>query len=370
MRLLPLERIHEEHVLGCNIYDANQRLLLREGVQITASNKARLIEGGYMSVYVQDRYCRTKPKPLLTDQMRNDFIGIVKKAFQTFNEIMNLKQEPQSTSDSFKLKKLMKTRDDQLEQVIRMTDALLDYIVDNQLEHLEFILPKNIYLYPYQHAIQTGILCILIGRQMGQNYNALKSLFIASILCEMGNLTIPKQILLKRGVLSSKEFDIVKKHCYNSYQEVGACSELNYVIKLICLEHHERMDGSGYPNNLKGEDINILARILAVADSFDALISDRPYRLALSSYSAVETIEKDSGRLYDKNCVSGLKTVIHTLPVGTYVKLNQKITGVVIQHHAELPDKPVIRLIDKAYEMQTVDMARHPELKITGIHED
>lgn len=367
MRMLPLIHIKENEKLGCNIYDVDHRLLLGQGVTISPSNKQRLMEGGYASVYISDTHSQDRPQPVVDFELQNKSVAIVKKAFEAFKALMALKNQAPSPSHGFKLKKAMDLRDQEISNIVAMTDKIIYAISTSSVSKFEYIHPKNLYNYSYQHAINTGILSILIGKHMQRNINEIKSLFLASILCEMGNLTIPQDILLKKEKLLDVEYEIVKRHCQDSYQEIKTCPELNHIIKTICLQHHERVDGSGYPMGLHGQDINLLAKIVGVADAYDALTSDRSYRFAYSAYEALQVMEKDRARYYDPSVFDSLLAVVEPLPIGTIMTLNDTFTCIVMAPSKDHPLRPLVKVLGQDLDKQMINMADHPQLKITGM---
>lgn len=366
MRIIPIEFIKDNEKLGCDIFDVNNRLLLARGVDITESNKTRLLEVGYNSVYVMDSYTTSKINPILPFSMQNNCIGIVKDAFKDFKALMDLKRQVMTTALSYKMKKAILLREKKMALILDMTEEVIDQLMINKNSKFEHINPKNLNNYSYQHAINTGILSVLIGFQLDRNYNEIKSLFLASILCEMGNLTIPNDILFKKDKLTYNEFEIIKEHCQDSYQEIKSCPELNYIIKLICLEHHEHVDGSGYPTGLMGDNINLLARIISVADTYDALTSDRSYRNAYPAIEAITMMNEKGGQHYDIQVLKVLEKVIQPFPVGTIVTINQKIDGIVMVTNKSDDLRPTVKVLGTGLNNQLINMTQHPDLKITG----
>jgi HD-GYP domain-containing protein (c-di-GMP phosphodiesterase class II) len=111
---------------------------------------------------------------------------------------------------------------------------------------------------------------------------------------------LSKDIINKKGKLNPDEYKMIQKHPLHGYKALMKTKELNN-IAVIVLQHHERIDGEGYPLGLKGKDINVGARIICVADAFDAMISDRPYRRALTKGEAVQEIKNNMGRQFDEH---------------------------------------------------------------------
>ncbi len=152
---------------------------------------------------------------------------------------------------------------------------------------------------------------LLIGKKLGLNEDSLRTIKLAGLLHDVGKIGIPEAIILKKGPLNEQEYKIMKKHPYIGYLIVRDINYLKSGIPFV-LYHHEKLDGSGYPYGLKEDKIPLFARIAAVADYFDALTSDRPYRKGLSFNEAITEIKKNSGKYFDSEIVNafieGLKS--------------------------------------------------------------
>lgn len=122
------------------------------------------------------------------------------------------------------------------------------------------------------------------------------------MLHDIGKLGVSEQILLKPGSLTPEEYDAIKKHCHYGYDILKDIDYLNEAAE-VALYHHERYDGSGYPYGLKNGEIPLLARICALADAFEAMTSDRPYRKAMTVEEAVEEIKRNKGTQFDPSVV-------------------------------------------------------------------
>lgn len=366
MRIIPLMYVTENHRLGRTLFDTDHRLLLRAGTPISKSHRQRLQDGGYYSVYIEENHTQYTPEPIIPDVLRDECLSTIKEAFKGFRTLMELEKETPSPRVRIKLKNQILQRNQQIESIVEISDRIIEDLNKHRYSRIEYVEPKNMYDYAYQHALNMAILTTLIGFRMERNINELRSMFISSILCEMGNLSIPQEILFKRGRLTAGEFEIVKNHCAVSYHQVNSLPELNYMIKTICLEHHEKVDGSGYPNGLKGETMSLMSRIVSVADAYDAMTSDRTYRMAFPPHKALESLKNKSGIHYDADVVHALSEIIQPFPIGTIVSLNSKRFGVVIDANEEEPFRPIIRMLD-VESSEELDLKSHRELLITGI---
>lgn len=152
--------------------------------------------------------------------------------------------------------------------------------------------------YTTGHERRVSMIAVAIGGELGFDEQRIKCLQVAGFLHDIGKIIIPAQVLSKPGKLSSLEFELVKEHAQASYDVLKNVA-FPWPVATVALQHHERMDGSGYPQGLKGGEILLEARILAVADVVEAMSSHRPYRPGLGIDQALAEIERGRGCTYD-----------------------------------------------------------------------
>jgi putative two-component system response regulator len=152
--------------------------------------------------------------------------------------------------------------------------------------------------YTAGHQKRVADLACAIARAMALSEDEIYGLRMASVIHDLGKITVPAEILSKPGQLSALEYELIKSHAQAGY-DILKQIEFPWPLADIILQHHERMDGSGYPNGLKQEEILLLARILSVADVFETIASHRPYRPSLGLQCALDEIRQNSGKLYD-----------------------------------------------------------------------
>lgn len=175
-------------------------------------------------------------------------------------------------------------------------------------------------MYTEDHCNNSGNLAVQIATMLHLSETQIQNLLYAGKIHDVGKLQIPESILNKPSQLTPAEYEIIKKHSEFGYDIVMRETQ-NADIAKIVLDHHERLDGSGYPKGLKGDEISIEARIMAVADSFDAMTSNRPYKASISIEAAFEDLQKYTGILYDPVVIDVLGEILFTF------HQNKKIAG-------------------------------------------
>jgi putative nucleotidyltransferase with HDIG domain len=156
--------------------------------------------------------------------------------------------------------------------------------------------------YTAGHQLRVAGLACAIATEVGLDQEIIDGIRMAGSIHDIGKLSVPAEILSKPGKLTELEFSLVKEHSRKGYEMLQDV-ESPWPLAEIVYQHHERMDGSGYPRNLKGDEILMEARIMAVSDVVESMASHRPYRPALGIEAALEEIEKNSGILYDNAVV-------------------------------------------------------------------
>ncbi|MDP8265930.1 MAG: HD domain-containing phosphohydrolase [Candidatus Aceula meridiana] len=156
--------------------------------------------------------------------------------------------------------------------------------------------------YTFSHARDVGRIAKIIGKELGFDEDRLIKLKLAADLHDLGKISVPLDILIKPGKLTSLEYSLIQEHVQRCHDLID---EMKFPFKLsdIIYQHHERLDGSGYPNKLKGKEIMLEARILAMSDVLESMTSHRPYRAALGIKKAIAELKKGSGRKYDSKIV-------------------------------------------------------------------
>ena len=216
--------------------------------------------------------------------------------------------------------------------------------------------------YTYRHAIQVALLATMIGKWMSLPESSLADLAVAGLLHDLGKCQVPLSILNKPSRLSTDEFEIMKTHVLLSYAILQESGQENQDILRGVLEHHERMDGSGYPNRIQGNAIHLYARIIAVADVFDAMTSNRCYQQGVSPFTVAEEMLRISSHHLDVEIVSLFLQNISRFFVGNRVELSNGEYGSVVMLNPSSLARPLIRL-----EEDFIDLAKRFDIYISRV---
>jgi HD-GYP domain-containing protein (c-di-GMP phosphodiesterase class II) len=163
--------------------------------------------------------------------------------------------------------------------------------------------------YTEEHTRRVALRAVQVGEELGLAPHRLRQLATGALVHDIGKLRVPDSILKKPSALSDEEFDVIRRHSEWGHQALGDFGFSTFVRRLV-LEHHERLDGSGYPRRLSGAAISLDARILAVCDVYDALISTRVYREAWTHDRALRLLHEEAGTKLDRRCVAALDRVL------------------------------------------------------------
>jgi len=198
--------------------------------------------------------------------------------------------------------------------------------------------------YKYHHAIAVGLIASTISKKMGFPSGEILQIGVAGVLADCGMARIAETITEKAAFLTKEEFNEVKKHVLYSYQMVQATPLLRSELKTAILQHHERLDGSGYPRGIKLEEITIHSQILAVADVFHAMISERVYRSKESPFKVIEMIKQEEFGKFNISVVQALYDLVCKLSIGTIVQLTNGEVGEIIFIHRDSALRPIVKI--------------------------
>ena len=186
--------------------------------------------------------------------------------------------------------------------------------------------------YTYMHSVAVCALMVALARQLGLDDAVTRELGLAGLLHDVGKMTLASAILNKPGKLSTEEFDIVKRHPAAGHALLEKTGGIGAIALDVCLHHHEKFDGSGYPHGLRGEQISLYARMGAICDVYDAVTSNRPYKAGWGPAESLRRMaEWSRGGHFDDKVFAAFVKCLGIYPVGTLVRLRSGRLGVVAE---------------------------------------
>ncbi|MGE5612839.1 MAG: HD-GYP domain-containing protein [Bacillota bacterium] len=248
------------------------------------------------------------------------------------------------------------------ENVNKVTNSIIARINENR-DIVDCINEmRTVDKYLYTHSINVSLLVMLIGKWLKYDYKRIKSLVTAGFLHDIGKSKISPDILNKPGALTREEFEEIKKHPSYGYKIAENIPGLDDDALKGILMHHEREDGSGYPLGLKSEQINDFAKIIAVADIFDAMTSEKSYRSKTCPIDVIEIMEKDYFGVLDHKVVNVFLKNIASYYIGDLVKLSNGSIGEIVYINPFNISKPIVKSNDLY-----VDLSMEKNLRIVEL---
>ncbi|MBE0617581.1 MAG: HD-GYP domain-containing protein [Proteobacteria bacterium] len=224
-----------------------------------------------------------------------------------------------------------------IESIFRNPDAL------SSLTHL-----KTRDDYTFRHSLNVAVLSVQLGRALGLVRRELLHLGLGAVLHDLGKVRVPEALLQKPGALTPEEFAVIKTHAAHGAQMILAAPSLPDAAAAVALNHHERQDGSGYPRGLRGIRIGKFGLISALADVYDAMTTNRPYREGTPPHVALREIYAGRDVLFHPLYVRRFIQCLGIYPVGTPVRLDDGVMALVIRQNPGQPLRPWVRLLGDA----------------------
>lgn len=337
MRLVQIKDCKSGMYLGEDIINEKGVVFLGSGTRLTDKHLAGLMNIGIETVYIAS--------PDRIEELENDVILFDKQ----------LNQEFEKTITSFK----------NVYQNLQMgNQIILEELKDNITPLVNRVLTNNNILgnlrmievadeYTFKHSINVGMVSSMIGKWLGYSQAELMDLSLAGMLHDIGKSRIPMDIINKPAKLTAQEFDLIRAHPRFGYEILCDTKEVNFDVLFGVLEHHEWIDGNGYPNGSKGKKIHEFARIVAVADVFDAITSNRSYKSKISPFRAAEIVMEESIAHLDAEIVQMFLGHISQFYVGNKVQLNTGELGEIVMVNRYNLTRPLIKVNGHFYDMSS-----------------
>jgi HD-GYP domain-containing protein (c-di-GMP phosphodiesterase class II) len=249
---------------------------------------------------------------------------------------------------------------------------LLQDLRDSTDNFVEFILGGEVSGHELaKSSVNTAILSALIAQELKLPNHKIHNIVAGALLHDVGMLRLSKGITEKKGGLSEAELEQIKSHPSHTSKIVTKELFGPHEVNLIALHHHERWDGQGYPDKLVGQVIDIGARIVSVADAFEAMVSKKSYRDSIIGYQAIKNLLSDNARRFDPAVIISFTKIMGIYPIGSIVRLNDGSMARVVSIHTDAPMRPNIQMLTdtkgnplSSGNMPTVDLLETKKLFI------
>ncbi len=341
--------------LADNVYKS-RKVLLRAGTVLTPATINALKKRGILEIEVESE---RDMQALAAGSQEVDIISeeIRLKAEQTIKDIW----EEVRNGGRIHIARVRSTVETILEDLSKRNYTFLKLADIRALDN-----------YTFTHSVNVCVLALNLGIASGYTEAELLELGTGALLHDLGKVIIPGDVLNKPGPLNEKEIEIVRKHPAHGFHLLSQEPEIGINAALIPYEHHERYQGDGYPRGLRGDAIHKFAQLVAIADVYDSLTSDRSYRSKLKPYEAVEILIAMSGQGFNPKLVNLLLDNVEIYPVGCIVELNDGSLAVVTSVNKMLPIRPKVRKLVRHGESYVpsgdeMDLMENPTVFITRV---
>ena len=351
MQKLPTTDLKAGMMTARSIMSTDGLLLLARGTVLTAAYIQRLNELGIAAIYVQNPYLKDIEVPeVVRDETRYIAMQAVKECFATLRE--------RQVFSAY--------------AIIAAADQLVEEVVahGNVLVHLTDIRVHDDYT--FAHSVNVAILSALTLLHMGYPEKDLRTATLGALLHDVGKMHIPVEILVKPGGLTTAEMEIMRQHAELGFDILRRGEKIPLLSAHVALQHHEKNDGTGYPRRLSGDSIHPFAQVTSIADVYDAVTSDRPYRLGMAPDRAYDLLQALSGSHFSPQALSEFFAHLAAYPIGSFVCLNTGAFGVVLDVPPKIPCRPMLQLITDETgrplsEYVTVDLTEDLTTKIVRL---
>ncbi len=264
-------------------------------------------------------------------------IGAATVAFQRTNELMHRVVEDIRSGSGLQIESVEEVINDMVESMVRNPDALM-WVARMREQDMTI----------YDHGLSVAVSLVAFGRHLGYPKEQLSQLGMMGLLLDIGKIKLPRELLEKNARLSSDEFEQIKEHVELGIAVLSQTPNIHPDVLEGIAQHHERMNGTGYPNNLMGERISVFGRMGAIADTYAAVTKHRPYAEAISPHEALQMLSNWSGTQFHADMVEQFIQSIGVFPVGSLVELSTGEVAVVVTHSKLRRLRPKVLVLTEA----------------------
>lgn len=318
--------------LGKKIYSDEGIVLLAEGYELTDPILRRLRDKGVSYLYIFDPRTEGIEIPeILREETQRQAMATIRTVFR---DLVDQPGKRHTGAYPYVGRSLRQVMHLMLEDLQRNRDAMIMLMNLNTVDH-----------YLYMHSLNVCVYTLLLGMARGYNTDDLHTLGLGALLHDVGKMRIPSTVLFKPGPLTAAEFEEMKKHTEHGFAMLKDEPNIPLIAAHCAFQHHERLDGTGYPRGLKGDEIHEYAKWIGIVDSYDAMTGHRIYRDPMLPHDAVETLYAGSDSLYDTSMLELFRDRVAIYPVGVTVKLNTGAMAVVVDINSASMHRPVVRVL-------------------------
>ncbi|NOU69506.1 HD domain-containing protein [Paenibacillus sp. LMG 31461] len=332
MLFMPINMCQPGMRLAKNIYNDDGMVLLAVNVELTQRLLDRLFSYGIDYIYIED--ARTNDiiqEDVIQDETRSKAVIEIRNTFKKVMEDSNKRGAVNYYDIGRNFRDVMKM----------IIDDLSAH--EGAMVMLNNMNVKDNYL--FQHSVNVSIYAIMLGISYGYSRDKLETLGLGALLHDIGKTKVPLGILRKPSQLTPDEFKEMKNHTTYGFNLLKDEPNIPLLSAHCALQHHERINGSGYPRGIQGGEINEFARWIGLVDSYDAMTTTRVYRRPLLPHEAMEQLFAGSGTMYDQSQIALFRDKIAIYPLGITVRLNTGEYGIVSKLNMSVPHRPTIRVL-------------------------
>jgi HD-GYP domain-containing protein (c-di-GMP phosphodiesterase class II) len=331
-------------------------------MELTTGTLRRLEQFRVCYLYIEDERTEdVQVQDVVTFETRSRAVGEIRTNFRRLMDDAARKR-PVGSVGSYHLGKTFK--------------SVLDMIIDDLSGHKDamvMLLNMNASdTYLYHHSVNVCIYATVLGQAFGYSRDELMALGLGALLHDIGKTKLPQELLKKPTRLTPEEYEIIKKHPEYGFKLLKDEPNVPLLSAHVAFQHHERLNGTGYPRGIANEDIHEYARWVGLVDSYDAMTTQRAYRRALLPHEAIEIIYTGTGSLYEKSKIELFRDKIAIYPLGIIVKLNTGESGVVVDVNSAFPQRPVVRILNDTDNMPIkqpyeVDLSKKLNIHVAAV---
>lgn len=362
MRLLTIKQCRPGMKLAKKIFTEDGIVLLGENMELTARLIARLEACNVQYVYIHD------PR---TDDIQHDsliseetFRHAVKEIRRNFSVMMEPVTNQRGSTRPFIAKPLKE-----------MMGLIIDDLSNNKDAMIMLMNMGIVDKYLYQHSLNVCVYTTLLGISHGYSREETIHLGLGALLHDIGKTKVDEDILKKPDVLTAQEYEEMKQHTTRGFEILKEEPNFPLSIAHCALQHHERIDGSGYPRALKGNEILEHAKWIGIVDSYDAMTTSRVYSSPMLPHLALERLYAGSGTLYEQWMLAHFRDKVVIYPIGITVTLHTGETAVVVDFDPSYPHRPIVRVITNEFGENLavpyeINMSKELSIMIIKVNDD